>query len=174
MTRQYIHRSVEQVKKECLSKFPDGNITREDRKNNKGLFLWMDRNMGGFRKAYKLIYGNEYIDKRTIVDKTGKNNGMYGIQRIGKNNPNWKGDKCITKINRRIRNSLEYKEWRLMVFGRDNFTCQICGKRGTYLHAHHIKSFANYEKIRFDVNNGLTLCKVCHRKIHFGDNRANL
>lgn len=62
----------------------------------------------------------------------------------------------------RIRHSTEYKEWRLQVFGRDDFTCRRCGVRGVYLEAHHVKGFAEFPKLRFDVDNGLTLCKECH------------
>lgn len=90
---------------------------------------------------------------------------------------NWKGG--ISVLNIRIRQTSEYKEWRLMVFGRDNFTCQDCGKRGTYLQAHHIKSFSSiiqYHEITtieealeceelFDINNGITLCKEYHEGI---------
>ena len=71
-----------------------------------------------------------------------------------------------TSISERIRRSPDYINWRLMVFGRDDFTCQICGVRGTYLHAHHIKSFAEYPELRFDVKNGKTLCKICHQNVH--------
>jgi len=60
------------------------------------------------------------------------------------------------------RRSQVYNDWRIKVFERDNFTCQICWNRGCYLEAHHIKSFAQYPELRFDVENGVTLCLPCH------------
>ena len=81
----------------------------------------------------------------------------------GEKNPNWKGG--ITKENEKIRKTSQYKDWRKAVFIRDNYVCQICGKRdGSYLHADHIKQFAYFPELRFDVNNGRTLCINCHRK----------
>jgi 5-methylcytosine-specific restriction endonuclease McrA len=56
-----------------------------------------------------------------------------------------------------LRDSIEYKRWRMKVFLRDNFTCQFCWKRGIYLEAHHIKDFKKYPKLRFKVENGITL-----------------
>ena len=83
-----------------------------------------------------------------------------------------RGSKChlwsggVTKENKLIRSGYEYREWRMMVFGRDNFTCQECGKRGCYLNAHHIKHFAKHPELRFEVDNGITLCKECHKLKH--------
>jgi hypothetical protein len=76
---------------------------------------------------------------------------------------NWQGGK--TKESKRIRNSRDFANWRTSVFKRDNYTCQDCGATGgLYLEAHHIRSFAHHEELRFDINNGLTLCKECHKK----------
>ena len=57
----------------------------------------------------------------------------------------------------------ELKIWRKKVFERDNYTCTQCGKGGK-LQAHHIKRWADYPELRFDVSNGQTLCVGCHSK----------
>jgi len=74
----------------------------------------------------------------------------------------WKGG--VTAIHKMIRESVEYKHWRKAVFARDNYTCQECNERGGELHPHHIKPFADFPETRFDINNGVTLCKKCHEK----------
>ena len=64
------------------------------------------------------------------------------------------------------RKTSEYAEWRMNVFDRDGFTCQLCGQVGGKLNAHHIKPYAKYPELRLDVNNGITLCERCHRALH--------
>jgi hypothetical protein len=66
--------------------------------------------------------------------------------------------------DKKIRQSAKYKAWRTLVFERDNYTCQFCNKIGGYLHADHIKPFALYIELRFEVSNGRTLCIPCHKK----------
>lgn len=83
-------------------------------------------------------------------------------QTLGDKHHNWKGG--VTPINRKIRNSIEYKYWRTSVFERDNYTCILCGQYGRELNADHIKPFAFFPELRFDINNGRTLCVSCHRK----------
>lgn len=68
--------------------------------------------------------------------------------------------------NHKQRQSTEYRQWRKSVFERDNYTCQVCGVSGGELNAHHIKPFSVYPDLRFDVSNGLTLCKQCHINVH--------
>lgn len=83
-------------------------------------------------------------------------------KRIGPLNHMWKGG--ISPINTRIRNSAESRDWRSKVFKRDDFTCQQCGERGGKINADHIKPFCLFPELRFDINNGRTLCESCHKK----------
>lgn len=76
----------------------------------------------------------------------------------------WKGG--ISPANKVIRRSVEYKCWREAVFLRDNWTCKKCKIRGLCLHPHHILNFCQWPDLRFDVDNGITLCKSCHTSFH--------
>ena len=64
------------------------------------------------------------------------------------------------------RHSREYANWRKAVFERDKYTCQLCMNKGGVLNAHHIKRYSDFPQFRYDVDNGVTLCKRCHRKVH--------
>jgi len=44
----------------------------------------------------------------------------------------------------------------------------MCGHHGGKLHAHHILSFKEYPEAREKVENGITLCEKCHKKLHYG------
>ncbi len=68
------------------------------------------------------------------------------------------------QIDRCIRYSSEADRWRKAVFARDDYTCQLCDKRGGYLEAHHRKPFAYFPELRFEISNGQTLCRKCHNK----------
>ena len=81
---------------------------------------------------------------------------------MGANNPSWKGG--ITPINTKIRNSPEYILWRKAIFERDNYTCIWCKQYSGSLVADHIKPFALFPELRFALDNGRTLCVICHRK----------
>lgn len=81
--------------------------------------------------------------------------------RTGKRAQAWKGGRTAETKCRRT--SAAYREWRTAVFERDNYTCQMCGKRGGYLEAHHIKEACNYPELIFEVENGQTLCHECHK-----------
>ena len=63
-----------------------------------------------------------------------------------------------------LMNRPEHRKWRKAVFERDNYTCQICYVRGGKLHADHIKPFYLYPELVFSLENGRTLCILCHRK----------
>ena len=60
-----------------------------------------------------------------------------------------------------------YKRFRLEVLKRDCFTCKMCKAKGkkTRLNVHHIMKWASAASLRYDVDNGITLCRKWHDSV---------
>lgn len=93
----------------------------------------------------------------------GKQLPDLAAQRRGEKNPNWQGGKTYT--NHRQRGSRMHKRWSRLVKERDHYTCQLCGTKEGKMQADHIKGFAAYPELRFELSNGRTLCVSCHKRI---------
>lgn len=106
--------------------------------------------------------------KKKISD-AHKKSGLLPPVIKGEKHYRWKGG--ISKEGDTIRQSIEGRSWRKSVFERDNYTCQECGQIGGELNADHIKPFAYFPDLRFDINNGRTLCVSCHRKTNTYGNK---
>lgn len=99
----------------------------------------------------------------------------------------WRGG--ISDLRHQIYGSTEWKIWRKSVFERDDYTCQLCGKRGYKLQVdHHLVPFAvilkifNIEtlkeakncKILWETKNGRVLCRICHQNTETYGGRCKL
>lgn len=84
---------------------------------------------------------------------------------VGENNPSWNHNKSI-EDRQKERKYEEYYNWRKSVFIRDNYTCQCCGKCTGDLVAHHLDGYNWCINKRTDINNGVTLCTICHSDFH--------
>ena len=93
----------------------------------------------------------------------------------GEQHHSWKpAGQCVGGEVWKIRNSIEYKEWRIKVWSRDKNKCRVCGIRKDPMIAHHLDGFNAFPEKRFDVDNGVTLCDRHHIAFHtnygFGNN----
>lgn len=144
----------------------------------------MPKGIKGFQKGNKLGKANigrspvNSPETRRKISETQKRTGkrpplrMKGfkcsIETRKKMSDANKGSKChfwkggIAPMNKIMRMSVEYKLWREAVFKRDNWTCIWCGFKG-YVQADHIKPFALFPELRFSIDNGRTLCVLCHK-----------
>ena len=88
----------------------------------------------------------------------------WSERKKGSGNQNWKDG--ATKKSKLVRATWQYREWSEAVKSRDG-KCLRCGSTEK-LHAHHIERFIKHPEKRFDLSNGMTLCKTCHHKEHHG------
>lgn len=149
---------------------------RTKKESNKGLHVgrkWcredVEKRRVGLLKHYETapailgMLGKKHTEETKLkmsITHSGELNPMYGKK--GEACVNWKGGA------KNERETVEYREWRKSVWKRDNFTCTKCGKVGKNLHAHHIKHFAKFPELRYEIDNGTTLCKLCHNELHWG------
>jgi len=90
---------------------------------------------------------------------------------IGDKHPNWRGG--YSKKRQARYNEPEYKEFVGNVLKRDNYTCQLCGARNgngkkIFFQVHHKIHYWENPNLKYDIDNGITLCRDCHRKSHKG------
>lgn len=118
---------------------------------------------------FKCYCGNIFKAKpRSLFNGQIKSCGCYNKARIkisGKNHPLY--DSTLTEEDRIDRRLLpEYRNWSKSVLRRDNYTCQICFDKGR-MNAHHLNSWKWFDSLRFNLDNGITLCNDCHIDFHY-------
>ncbi|MCK9279263.1 MAG: HNH endonuclease [Melioribacteraceae bacterium] len=108
------------------------------------------------------------IDTHTVIKHLLKS-GIEIKENIvrGEKHPRWKGG--ITPRIELLRSSKEYRKWKKEVLTRDNFSCKMpdCNKKTDKMNVHYIIPIYMDDTKIFEVDNGITLCQECHRKIHF-------
>lgn len=122
-----------------------------------------------------VLLSTEYKNVNSELEYICPNHAIQGIMKISYSKLKKRYDQGMTGCRyctydslrnqelEEARRSWAYTEWRESVFKRDNYTCQCCGdNHGGNLQAHHIYNFAEYPDLRFDINNGITLCENCH------------
>lgn len=144
----------------------------------------MRNEKGQFVNGHKEVLGKRFFNRKRLSekDRIKKSKEVKKQWKDGKRKSGWKVPKDSIERMRKslikywdekgrkqykryihLHNTPEYIKWRLDVFTRDSFTCQGCKNVGGYLQAHHIKSWAKYPKLRFNISNGVCLCRSCHK-----------
>lgn len=165
-------------------KFQKGHVSWL--KGTKGL---IKSNSGSFKKGLKAHLGIKHTEitrqkmsqNSARKGKPSPNKGGYklsedtkrkiGLALQGNKSYRWIVDR--TKLSKRQeRNDMAYKEWRLNVWRRDNFKCKINNEEcDGSIEAHHILSWKDFEELRYNINNGITLCHAHHPRKRIEEKR---
>jgi len=113
-------------------------------------------------KVCRAKFNGKKLDMTKLWDKnnTPEINAKKGHKR--EKHFKWIEDRSLLKNRPRP----EKNEWRNAVFTKDKFTCKQCFKNGGLLEAHHKAPYSLFPKLRETVENGITLCKTCHKLTH--------
>jgi hypothetical protein len=184
-----VKQGVKYCSQKCWTKIEGGRQAQKNKENRRGKLLKCPECGKEFYRYPSTLYSlrcskkcaNKYIARlykgrkysipwRQHLSEAMKGRpswckGKIGILkgRKGSSSNLWKGG--ITSPQILARHSSEFKLWRREVLKRDGHKCKICGSDKD-LHAHHIKDFTEYPELRYEVENGLTVCVNCHGKIH--------
>jgi hypothetical protein len=134
------------------------------RKANTGKVMSVETRKKIGEKNKILLKGNVPWNKGKKTGCTPWNKGKKVPHMSGSNHPNWRGGTQSESRKQRARFS---KTTQQLVFQRDNYTCQICDQYSGYLHVDHIKFWADYPELRFELDNCRTLCMACHYYVTF-------
>ncbi|MBF7029658.1 hypothetical protein [Staphylococcus kloosii] len=70
------------------------------------------------------------------------------------------------RIIRRLKSEKEnQKRWAKEIYKRDWYKCRVCGAEKNKV-AHHLNSYHAFPDERYDINNGVTLCRKHHKEFH--------
>ncbi len=89
--------------------------------------------------------------------------GKKRLDVSGKNNYQWIEDRSKLKDDHKDRGGQLHREWSRSVKNRDCWKCKIFNDDCSgQVVAHHILPWRDYSELRYEVNNGITLCHFHH------------
>lgn len=92
-------------------------------------------------------------------------NGAVTASQIYRKRAKWAKDDYYNSDKYAKYRTPEYIAWRTACLKRDNYKCVVCGRgRPAPLQVDHILPWSVNVEMRFEVDNGQTLCIPCHKR----------
>lgn len=113
-----------------------------------------------FKSYGKRKFCSRNCKDKSSIGKISPKKGKPNYEMRGENHPRWKGGIGRHDLERK---RFESVEWRRKIFARDGYKCAECESKKE-IQAHHIKRWCDYPELRYEMDNGITLCKLCHSR----------
>jgi hypothetical protein len=129
------------------------------------------KEQGLYKKENNSFWGKKHTKESLkkmsdfMKGKAAWNKGKYGTklspEHIAKIKESLSNEKCYT-----WKGGCD-SWWQKRIKERDNYTCVDCGlKERGIINAHHIKSRSKFPELRYNLDNGVSLCPNCHARRH--------
>lgn len=134
-------------------------------KNNSAIFCSVSccgKNWRQKHKEYRNAYRKAWRREKGISEKgSPEHREKMSKKGLGKRN-RWIRDRSLL-AKRQERNDYSYQEWRKKVWERDRFLCKMRDVNcAGHIEAHHIIGWKKNPGLRYEVDNGITLCHFHH------------
>ncbi len=124
-----------------------------------------------FKKGLKIRLGVKHTQETKLkmslakigVKRSEEHKQLIRDGKKGKHPPNWIEDRTLLKDDHRDRGGQLHREWSRSVKNRDKWKCLLsnidCNGK---IEAHHILGWTAFPELRYELNNGITLCHFHH------------
>lgn len=116
-------------------------------------------------KTYEKVFGPEKakaMKEKMRLAKLGKKMPWNKVKPSGEKSSRWIKDRTKVKLDKERGGPL-HKQWSMAVKSRDGWKCRLSNQDCSIkIISHHICSWKDYSKLRYDINNGITLCHFHH------------
>jgi 5-methylcytosine-specific restriction endonuclease McrA len=120
--------------------------------------------ISNINKNREITWGNKISQAKKGIKSSFEHRKALSIAQ-SKIDPNsWKDFYEKSEIAK-IRDSIEYKEFRKSVMARDNYACALTGRKG-HLVVHHLVGVSTDNTKILEIDNGITLHVEVHKDFH--------
>lgn len=125
-------------------------------------------------KGRKVTWGDKISKAKKGIKASENHKKALSIAQYGTNEQEWNGFYHKSEIAK-IRDSIEYKDFRKSIMVRDNHRCVLTGKKG-HLTVHHIVGVSSDPSRILDPTNVIALHETVHTAFHsyFGNRKNTL
>lgn len=111
---------------------------------------------------YNIPLEKALTSKKYLQEQKGRK--ITWVEKIsGENNWRWIKDRTKLKTDRRKSYDQRYKDWARRIKNRDLWKCKINNKDCSgRLEAHHIVPWSQAPELRYEMSNGISLCRYHH------------
>lgn len=159
----YLHKPHSEERKRKISLANKGRVFTDEHKSKLSLARTGKKLTEETKVKMSMAKKGNYYTKGKHWKLSEETKRKIGESIRGEKHYLWIKDRKLLKTGINRRYDTQYKYWMLAVKKRDGWKCKIANENCMgRLEAHHILPWKDYPELRYEINNGITLCQYHH------------